>query len=60
MEKQYDVVVIGTGSGASVVASRCRAAGWTVAIIDARPFGRDLCAAGLSSQKDACECWRSH
>ena len=39
MEKQYDVVVIGTGSGASVVASRCRAAGRTVAIIDARPFG---------------------
>jgi glutathione reductase (NADPH) len=51
MEKQYDVVVIGTGSGASVVASRCRAAGWTVAIIDARPFGGTCVLRGCHPKK---------
>ena len=51
MEKQYDVVVIGTGSGASVVASRCRAAGWTVAIIDARPFGGTCALRGCHPKK---------
>ena len=39
MTKQYDLVVIGTGTGASSVAARCRAAGWTVAVIDHLPFG---------------------
>ena len=39
MEKQYDLVVIGSGSGAGVAASRCRRAGRTVAVIDSRPFG---------------------
>jgi glutathione reductase (NADPH) len=51
MEKQYDVVVIGTGSGASVVVSRCRAAGWTVAIIDARPFGGTCALRGCHPKK---------
>src|ERR1700722_11113327 len=39
MTRAFDLVVIGTGSAASAVASRCRAAGWQVAIIDSRPFG---------------------
>ncbi len=34
----YDLVVIGTGSAASTVASRCRRAGWTVAVIGFRPY----------------------
>ena len=51
MEKQYDVVVIGTGSGASVVASRCRAAGRTVGIIDARPFGGTCALRGCHPKK---------
>src|SRR2546427_10291353 len=38
MERHYDLVVIGTGI-ASGVASRCREAGWTVAVVDSRPFG---------------------
>ena len=37
--KSYDLIVIGTGSAALAVASRCREAGWTVAVIDSRPFG---------------------
>jgi glutathione reductase (NADPH) len=51
MEKQYDVVVIGTGSAAAVVASRCRAVGWTVAIIDARPFGGTCALRGCHPKK---------
>ena len=38
MERRFDLVVIGTGI-ASAVASRCREAGWTVAVVDYRPFG---------------------
>ena len=51
MEKPYDVVVIGTGSAAAVVASRCRAAGWTEAIIDARPFGGTCALRGCHPKK---------
>jgi glutathione reductase (NADPH) len=39
MHKSFDLVVIGTGSAAGTVAGQCRAAGWTVAIVDSRPFG---------------------
>ena len=39
MIKKFDVIAIGTGSAASAVASRCREAGWQVAIMDSRPFG---------------------
>jgi glycine/D-amino acid oxidase-like deaminating enzyme len=39
MIKTFDVIAIGTGSAASAVASRCREAGWQVAIVDSRPFG---------------------
>ena len=38
MDRQYDLVVIGTGV-TSAVASRCREAGWSVAVVDSRPFG---------------------
>jgi glutathione reductase (NADPH) len=37
--KQYDVVVIGSGSAAQSVVERVRAAGRTTAIVDERPFG---------------------
>src|SRR6202453_3868534 len=39
MIKEFDVIVIGTGSAASAVAVHCRKAGWQVAIVDSRPFG---------------------
>jgi glutathione reductase (NADPH) len=38
MERQFDLLVIGTGV-TSAVASRCREAGWSVAVVDSRPFG---------------------
>jgi glutathione reductase (NADPH) len=45
MTRKFDVIAIGhvlaigAGSTASAVASRCREAGWQVAIVDSRPFG---------------------
>src|SRR5579862_5882141 len=51
MRKQFDLVVIGTGSAASAVASRCRAAGWQVAIVDSRPFGGTCSLRGCDPKK---------
>jgi len=51
MKKTFDLVVIGTGSAASEVASRCRAAGWTVAIVDSRPFGGTCALRGCDPKK---------
>src|SRR6266852_2402805 len=39
MRKVYDLVIVGTGTAAMVAAMRVRAAGWSVAVIDFRPFG---------------------
>ena len=49
--KQYDLVIIGTGSAASVAAFRCRAAGWSVAVIDSRPFGGTCALRGCHPKK---------
>ena len=49
--KRYDLVVVGTGSAASAVASRCRQAGWTVAVIDSRPFGGTCALRGCDPKK---------
>src|SRR5712692_1221422 len=51
MTNRYDLVVIGTGTAASTVASRCRHAGWTVAIIDSRPFGGTCALRGCDPKK---------
>ncbi len=51
MTSKFDLVAIGTGSGASAVASRCRAAGWHVAIVDARPFGGTCALRGCDPKK---------
>ena len=51
MTKQYDLVVVGTGTGASSVAARCRAAGWTVAVIDHLPFGGTCALRGCDPKK---------
>ena len=37
--RRFDVVVIGTGSAGATVATTCRRAGRSVAVIDSRPFG---------------------
>jgi glutathione reductase (NADPH) len=51
MTQQYDLVVIGTGTGASGAASRCRAAGWRVAVIDHLPFGGTCALRGCDPKK---------
>ena len=50
MERRFDLVVIGTGI-ASAVASRCREAGWTVAVVDYRPFGGTCALRGCIPKK---------
>src|SRR5437764_477735 len=50
MERHYDLVVVGTGI-ASGVASRCREAGWTVAVVDSRPFGGTCARRGCVPKK---------
>lgn len=50
MDRQYDLVVIGTGV-ASGAASRCREAGWKVAVIDSRPFGGTCALRGCRPKK---------
>ncbi len=49
--QKFDLVAIGTGSGASAVASRCRSAGWEVAIVDSRPFGGTCALRGCDPKK---------
>jgi glutathione reductase (NADPH) len=51
MPATYDLVVIGTGSAAQAAASRCRAAGWRVAVIDHLPFGGTCALRGCDPKK---------
>jgi glutathione reductase (NADPH) len=50
-KRHYDLVIIRTGSAATAAAFRCRAAGWKVAIIDARPFGGTCALRGCHPKK---------
>lgn len=51
MPEDFDLVVIGTGSAASAAASRCRQAGWRVAVTDSRPFGGTCALRGCDPKK---------
>jgi len=51
MARKFDLVAIGTGSAASAAASRCRKAGWEVAIVDSRPFGGTCALRGCDPKK---------
>jgi glutathione reductase (NADPH) len=51
MSEDFDLVVIGTGSAASAAASRCRQAGWRVAVADSRPFGGTCALRGCDPKK---------
>ena len=50
MDRQYDLVVVGTGV-TSALASRCREAGWSVAVVDSRPFGGTCALRGCVPKK---------
>ena len=51
MTGTFDLIVIGTGTAARLAAMRCRAAGWTVAVIDCRPFGGTCALHGCDPKK---------
>lgn len=47
----FDLIVIGTGTGASAAAMRVRNTGWNVAIIDEKPFGGTCALRGCDPKK---------
>jgi glutathione reductase (NADPH) len=51
MERRFDLVVIGTGTAGTGVATTCRAAGWSVAIVDELPFGGTCVLRGCDPKK---------
>src|SRR6266581_4250129 len=51
MTTTLDVIVLGTGSAAQNVASTCRASGWSVAVVDSRPFGGTCALRGCDPKK---------
>ena len=51
MAEPFDLVVIGTGTGGSAAAYRCRSAGWRVAVVDELPFGGTCALRGCDPKK---------
>lgn len=49
--QSFDLVVVGTGSGGSAPATKCRAAGWRVAIVDDQPYGGTCALRGCDPKK---------
>ncbi|MES2137685.1 MAG: NAD(P)/FAD-dependent oxidoreductase [Pseudomonadota bacterium] len=47
----YDLIIIGTGTAAMVAAMEVRNAGWTVAVIDDKPFGGTCALRGCDPKK---------
>ena len=50
-DNTHDLIVIGTGTAASVVAMGCRKAGWSVAVVDHQPFGGTCALRGCDPKK---------
>ena len=48
---QFDLVVIGAGTGGAAVARPCAEAGWKVAIVDALPYGGTCMLRGCDPKK---------
>ena len=51
MPETFDLIVLGSGSGGSTPARKCRAAGWRVAVIDDQPFGGTCANRGCDPKK---------
>lgn len=47
----FDLIIIGTGTAAMVAGMRVRAAGWSVAVIDEKPFGGTCALRGCDPKK---------
>lgn len=51
MAQQFDLVVLGVGTASRGVAIRVRAAGWTVAVVDRKPYGGTCALRGCDPKK---------
>jgi glutathione reductase (NADPH) len=51
MTTQVDLIVLGTGSAAKGVAYPCREVGWSVAVVDCRPYGGTCQLRGCDPKK---------
>jgi glutathione reductase (NADPH) len=51
MVREFDLIVIGTGSAGASAAYECRSAGWSVVLIDSRPFGGTCALRGCDPKK---------
>jgi glutathione reductase (NADPH) len=51
MNSTVDLIVLGTGSAAQSVAYPCREAGWSVAVVDCRPYGGTCQLRGCDPKK---------
>ncbi len=51
MSESYDLVVIGSETAAQTASAQVRKAGWTVAVIDHRPFGGTCALRGCDPKK---------
>jgi glutathione reductase (NADPH) len=49
--RRFDLIVIGTGSAGTSIATTCRAAGWSVGIVDELPFGGTCVLRGCDPKK---------
>ena len=49
--EEYDLIVLGTGSGGAASARKCKAAGWTVAVVDDQPYGGTCAVRGCDPKK---------
>lgn len=50
-QKEFDLVVIGTGAAGTAAAYACREKGWKVAVIDSDPFGGTCALRGCDPKK---------
>ncbi len=51
MSRNVDLIVLGTGAAAQNVAYTCRGAGWSVVVVDSRPFGGTCQLRGCDPKK---------
>lgn len=49
--RRYDLVIIGTGAAAGAAATPVRSAGWSVAVVDHRPFGGTCALRGCDPKR---------
>jgi len=49
--ESFDLIVLGAGAGGSAPASKCRGAGWRVAVVDDQPYGGTCALRGCDPKK---------